>query len=696
MNSNSLTTGIHYDIINNILSCDVAITNSSTSYNEATTNSNNNSTSTTLIDICLDKVKAYEAALSSNANETELIRFSRHISLEAYFENIHSNNKSESINPDANNDNTIDINNVKQTIDNNTEASNDNTSAILAELSSIASNNTESDDTVLILQLSSTVDNLLKELSASDRKIYLYRYFFACSIEAIANITGTQTHSIERTLASCNNKLKALIKESNLICDNKSLLLSLTDIDDSYLLSLINASSKKENGKNTIDNENSISLKETRKLSLPKCLNYIFAAIIIALAILNIAQYTGKNPSDNTEETSDSRVTINKNDYIIDSVQININGEKGVDFEKLMEYATYSDGYEQPFTYNSGYFSGEYNPMSLPDEFPLRDCIGTEIPELADEFKSFYRFKGSDNMQYIIRKFDEEYTLYYLSYVTLTSDDLLINPDFTITYGEVLSSFYGANESEDIKEISIQLSNTDTGYADSLTKKVIYYEHDVASVFTLIQNSSYNSGLLDDYCALYGLSKQFVFDNSVLIVLHLKDGSSSDRLLYYPMGNWFYDAVTEMIFVPDIDSKNSYLNEMLRFNDQKEEPSDPENWKFGISCVGIEPEFITILIQPQDTHVGNGLYLGSEYTVEKLENDIWVTPPSGDFTVTHPFVAYDQNIGSGVMTSFPIQEKYATLEPGTYRLTLTVYDSHSKDLYNPNHKDFYVQFTIEE
>ena len=117
----------------------------------------------TLRKSCLDKVNSYEANQGNSPNKTEIIRFSRHISLEAFFQNINNSN----IEPD--NDSHNAANNSIQNMD-----------CILDELSTIACNdNEQSDDTVLLLQLSNTLDIFLNQISASDKKIYLYRYFFA-------------------------------------------------------------------------------------------------------------------------------------------------------------------------------------------------------------------------------------------------------------------------------------------------------------------------------------------------------------------------------------------------------------------------------------------------------------------------------------------------------------------------------------
>ena len=212
MISNNTTCG-YSDIINNILNSDV--------HRAA----------------CIDKAKSYEATQGDTSNKTELIRFSRHISLETYFQNkLNENQENED---------------------------NQNMKSIFEELSTITNNgNMQNDDSILVLQLSSIIDNLLKDLSFSEQKIYLYRYFFLYSIEDIANLCGTQTNSVQKALTSSDNKLKELIQNNNLLCDNKSLLLSMSDIDDSYLLKLTDKTSANKNSLNKNNEQDSSSKKD--------------------------------------------------------------------------------------------------------------------------------------------------------------------------------------------------------------------------------------------------------------------------------------------------------------------------------------------------------------------------------------------------------------------------------------------------
>ena len=67
------------------------------------------------------------------------------------------------------------------------ENASDNFKELLDELDSIAINDT-CESTIISLQLSSILDQFLQKLSKNEQKIYIYRYFYAHSIETIASL----------------------------------------------------------------------------------------------------------------------------------------------------------------------------------------------------------------------------------------------------------------------------------------------------------------------------------------------------------------------------------------------------------------------------------------------------------------------------------------------------------------------------
>ena len=169
---------------------------------------------------------------------------------------------------------------------------------ILSELSYFSDDSNEANDnTVVLLQLSSILDNFFKQLSSSDLKLYIYRYFFAYPIDTVATICNTQVATVEKTISSCNNMLKNILISENINCNNRQLLLSFIDIHDDYL-SVIN---NKELEKITTK----ISKHSSKKKSGPTLklwLNIAFAILIIGLASVNIYLITKNNKSTSKEE----------------------------------------------------------------------------------------------------------------------------------------------------------------------------------------------------------------------------------------------------------------------------------------------------------------------------------------------------------------------------------------------------------
>ena len=239
----------------------------------------------------------------------------------------------------------------------------------------------------------------------------------------------------------------------------------------------------------------------------------------------------------------------------------------------------------------------------------------------------------------------------------------------------------------------------DTGYADSYTKKVIDSENDLAEVYSILRTSVCKGKSIDDYILENKLSHDFIRNNSVQVYIQPKVGTIIDRLTYYPDGNLFYDTDTNLIYEPLDSDYANYLVEMLSFNIRKEEPIDPELWKIYLNCVDADPHSLAVSLQGDPTQKLHGLYIGSEYTIEKLENDSWVSVPTGSYTVSRPFTPFERKIESTSMRDmlyFQHREKYGSLAAGRYRIIITLYDSNSEDLTNPNHRDFSAEFIINE
>lgn len=637
MNSHNNVFKIHFDIVNNIITDEYQKT------------------------ICIDAIKNYEANQPNTEDNTELIRFARHIVLDNYFSNVNS------------------ASNTSNNIDN-----------ILKELSFSSEDSSNDDDTILLLQLSSTLDSFLSKLSLTDKNIYLYRYFFAYSIEDIANLVNTQPNNVQKTLSQCNSKLSNSLKESNLIANCKSLILSFADIDDNHLLSLIH---KDTCDKKSISSDDLVCKK--RKFTLKLCLNIIIGIVLAFLIGLNIYQYISSIDSASTDSSNKN----NSEDINIDDFFIYDEEQKIVNINKLLEYATYATDEYPPFDYTINNYTANYDAYIVYDTIPLSEFVGEEIPELAKNYASYYKLIGIDSYQYIIHKNNDGYVLYSSSYLYPTEDATNNSRENPIPYKETLSSFHSIDDPSDITEIRIMAGDTNTGYADSFTSKVIDHEEDIKLIYNTITNTAFKGNTVYKLFDEGIIDYDYLMDNSVHIIIYGKNSIYMDRLLYCPERNLFFDITNYVIYETDSVLDDTLLNfqELIRFNVHKTEPIDPELWLYSIRCVTADPMYLNINIQCGPQANNKGKYVGSDYTLQKIENNKWVELPILDEYADIPRFLFHQKLDpSSSATNLDIHfvNKYGYLQPGMYRLTLTVYDIYSEDINNPVSKDYVMDFQI--
>lgn len=637
MNSHNNVFKIHFDIVNNIITDEYQKT------------------------ICIDAIKYYEPNQPNTEDNTELIRFARHIVLDNYFSNVNS------------------ASNTSNNIDN-----------ILKELSFSSEDSSNDDDTILLLQLSSTLDSFLSKLSLTDKNIYLYRYFFAYSIEDIANLVNTQPNNVQKTLSQCNSKLSNSLKENSLIANCKSLILSFADIDDNHLLSLIH---KDTCDKKSISSDDLVCKK--RKFTLKLCLNIIIGIVLAFLIGLNIYQYISSIDGASTDSSNKN----NSEDINIDDFFIYDEEQKIVNINKLLEYATYATDEYPPFDYTINNYTANYDAYIVYDTIPLSEFVGEEIPELAKNYASYYKLIGIDSYQYIIYKNNDGYVLYSSGYLYPTEDATNNSIENPIPYKETLSSFHSIDDPSDITEIRIMAGDTNTGYADSFTSKVIDHEEDIKLIYNTITNTAFKGNTVYKLFDEGIIDYDYLMDNSVHIIIYGKNSIYMDRLLYCPERNLFFDITNYVIYETDSVLDDTLLNfqELIRFYVHKTEPIDPELWLYSIRCATADPMYLSINIQCGPQANNKGKYVGSDYTLQKIENNKWVELPILDEYADIPRFLFHQKLDpSSSATNLDIHfvNKYGYLQPGMYRLTLTVYDIYSEDINNPVSKDYVMDFQI--
>lgn len=626
MDSRDITFSNSYDLINNILSDE---------------NTKNN---------CTDKIKEYEATLSSDSNKTELIRFSRLIALENCFngENISSN-----------------------------------TENILNELSSISSKDYSTDtDTILIMQLSNILDKFLSELSASEKRIYLYRYFFAYSIEDISKICDSHSQLVQDTLAKCNLKLKDLIQSIRLSTDSKSLLLSFTDIDNSHLLSIAN-----NNVINKLSSKLNYVVQKNPKKTLALCLNIFFGFAILFFILLSIVQYT-KNGSY-IKLTPSAITNSNEND----GIYIEVNGQKIVDGDKLLEEALYMEnGGKYNFTTNINDYYVHYTAYN--STYPLDSLLGEQVDLITgDNETSYYKLLGNDSLEYIISEKGGKYLFYQSTYPYINDDNLNASSEIIVRYEQVISDFYGIKKWDDLEEIYVFPLDEFNGYADSRTKKLI--TDDLNKLYKILTNSAYKGMSVEEYADTNHLTLDYLYDNCVEVGIKGMNNVYIDKLFYFAEGNVFIDDYNSIILEAATDYGEKYLKEMFNINFHPVESSDPETWEYTLAWSSLNSTYIeySILCGPNtDNH---GKYVGSDFTLEKYKDGQWTAIPIHNEDIpAAPFKYKLNNDGSKTYITFFITDKYYALSSGKYRITITIYDSYSEDSENPAHRDFSAEFNL--
>ena len=288
---------------------------------------------------------------------------------------------------------------------------------------------------------------------------------------------------------------------------------------------------------------------------------------------------------------------------------------------------------------------------------------------------------------------DNTYKLFYLMSYGL--DD--VSKD-KIDCMEAQKYFYGFTSVNHINNITVAAGDPDTGFADGYTRKIIDDEDNVQKIYKILSSSYCIEETVNDLIFSDNFSLSYLLENSMQVSIVGKDGSTSYSLYYYPSGHFFYEISNDLIYMVQSENDIKYLAEIFKIN-RHTEPSDPETWNLTLSCHEATESYVSLSIAPDANRNYYNLYIGADYTIEKLENDTWTNCPTKLsyqlYSDTYPFSTKISNSSTTMYTDFFTEEKYGRLQKGTYRITITVYDSNSTDLTNPSHRDFTTEFTIE-
>ena len=652
---------------------------------------------------CLNKLE--ELKLDNTPN-TELLHVARYLALE-----------------------NIDLNNPINTSSTINE--------IINELSYITTNNDNTNDTIIALKLSSIYDSVLSKLSKSEKKVYIYRYFFAESLNNISSICDCSTSSITKTLSSINSTIKSELANENINCSLITLLKSFSDIDNNHLMVITgNPLNDNDDTKKDANTQTNNLISKLRNISYKKLLNACFASIIIILIII-IAFLFNKKPNSTNSNNIKNNTTIDDTTDKFDKLFSVTKNKIVVNVNELLEYRNDSN-YNSDITLNTENFSGPYEQIPLDESVPLVDCLGDKIDTLHSNSNEceFYKLKGHRDSQYIIRYKSGNYSLFKLSYVHYINDETEI-PDSAV-FSEVAKNFYGLFTSAQIINITAQNLHITANYDDIYVKRLIDTPTDIEDIYNIMSDSKYVYTLNTDMAYDNQLSYDYLMNTSVKLIIELYDGTMIDSIYYRPEYNYFFEANTFMAFMPEAEYtslsninklslfgnpvpyeetditanesgedvtivkanlKGAYLDTMFGFKNHEAKVVDPENWQIYSYIMSPTGSYLDFYLN-QDTYSSvNGLYLSKDFVIEKYENGKWIEAPYIDdyypeeyFPFYLGIPTYNYNLRRQVY----IQGKYKDLETGDYRIIFTIYNSNCEDKQNPISRDYIHTFKVNE
>lgn len=610
---------------------------------------------------------------------------------------------------------------------------------ILDELNNITSKNPTNDNddsSIVSLQLSSILDTILNNLSNNNCKIYIYRYFFMCSMDDLAALCDCSIDDAKMVLSSTNSALESELEKANIQCSSKTLLESFADIDNNYIsIALGNGSIKKDTNNTATDNNSKGNLlKKIKGLSGKQIFNICFGVAIVVLFITAIVLYT----SDTTKPASTSDAAseeISDSTRILSEILTADYGVVTVNIDKLLSYTTETYAYSGIGTYMTEHFSGTYYTIKLNKDVPLEACIGEKISVLSsdDMTQSCYKLLGSDSMKYIIQEKDGAYSLYGLEFINCNVSGTIA--DGNLSLYELTSEFYGLSSSADINKIYVSDEHTLANYDDLFVKKLINEPDDLSNIFSGMIECKYNIDATVQVMNGVDYTYDYFYNNSVQLIIELYDGTIIDSLYYRPGDYYIFDSNLNIAFNPDavyadllsdmtydesmadeieiiqgesseeikrikINKIGRYFDAMFSFPHHKRESIPPEEWAFSTNLIEVDNTTISIsFMQSNQSNPIDNLYYNGDHTIEKLENNVWSELPYNATYLpdeTLPFVTSLNGSAYNHTLTINFRRKYDTLTAGKYRLGFKIYDGNSEDINNPISKTIYVEFELSE
>ena len=551
-------------------------------------------------------------------------------------------------------------------------------------------------ENVVALQISDALDKYIQTLPINELTVYIKRYFYGESKSDIASSQNMSPAEVSHILHKCSEGLYQHLTSKGYLVKKETLLVSFTDIGDE-LITLRSTGNKHTKVTPSQDTYNDTSIGTNNKATKPLRKHLPIVAGILIAAIVSICLIFIPDKSNTTDETSTTSDMNEAFEPIF--VRDSSNGDSII-IEKLLSYQTSMQPNSTYIDIEMNYFDLKYVSIQLRLSGMLPYSTGTLIKDISDDNCQYYKLLGHDSLYYILKKEYDHYTLFKLCETNINIDADIINDTYDRPYGYILSELYGVETYQDIASIQVY------HYNDPFNDITLSDYTDTETIFNVISQLKFTNETMWENVHNNVHDMDYYTRNSSMLKITTTNGIEIP--LTYNYEDNFFCANTDGWITKTIDQTgHSQLNDVITFPKIDENvisyvADSPGTWNLELVVNSVSPTFMNLCYYRPTRNYSVPLYTDGDYTLEKLENDSWISVPvkfetksetpesdSAHLSVTIPKMA-------SYYTLIWFKDKYGRLEPGQYRVTVYVYNIDTNGEVEYYTGVFSTEFEVEE
>lgn len=494
-------------------------------------------------------------------------------------------------------------------------------SLIMNELTECMSGLSE-DENVVSLQLSNVIDTYVRTLPNQDCSIFLKRYFYLDSITDIADYFGISKEKVQKILKRCLHELNKFFNKEGYIFKVETLFTSFTDISNDLLII----------SDNTIRHNKQVQSKNKR-----------FKLIAIAVSIVLIVTIGIITSIIISSNSIDEKIT----NYVDTSTLLTNVDELGTTLSSIHYTQKYALTYSQ---------------LVLKDNNVLKDCIGSLVEEISPSSNissgyTWYRLKGHDDMQYLIRKDANTLTLwkYFFAINTYGTE---------YPYGDILSLVYNINGPEDIEELNLQDTivriENDVELPPEEPNKIIKEDTIAYVYYTLADMTCYGPDTLE----LARPDSDYITSMPIGYNLSIKTtkGENFDTLSFSNACGCFMEGDAKVAY-EKLSSATIFALGKLVTQDHVD-AYKTDNWMTHMSVKNVTSTGLTLVLTQYGGNFDGQLYTGPAYQIESWsDGSIFYLD---QYTILNAEYYITSNTTTEIYLTW--EDIYGELPPGKYTI----------------------------